>query len=108
MFSIDIPLVDSKNNPQGKLVQFKKRTPTHIPRIGESVFVGLGRQLKVVEVSYTGKDLHLISLTLEPMSSTLREHFTNQPKSKYYDGWTWSDGLGYGNPKDFDNDGVFL
>jgi len=105
MFSIDIPLVDSENNPQGKLVQFKKRTPTHIPRIGESIFVGLGKHLKVIEVSYQGKDLHLIGLTLEPISSTLRDYFTNQPKSKYWEGWTWSDGIGYGNSEDGGYDG---
>jgi hypothetical protein len=106
MLSIDIPLVDSNNKPQGKLVQFKKRTPKHIPRIGESIFVGLGRELKVVEVSYTGGDLHLISLTLEPMSSTLRDYLLQQPKSKYYDGWTWHEDIVYPNPEDLDNGGL--
>ena len=101
MFSVEIPLIDSEKKPCGKMVQFNKKTPDPLPRVGEYIFVLLDISLKVEKITYMGHYLQWISFELEPLSAEYRSALEKQPKKKMYGGWSWHDGARYSDYKDF-------
>jgi hypothetical protein len=91
---MSITLVGEK----GHLSTIYKRTPRHIPRLGETVYLGSGLESKVNKVTYQGHDLNTIVIELEPIPTLYREQLMSKLSRlalKRHSDWMYYDGRGY-------------
>ena len=89
-----LPLIGEK----GYLYKLYKKTPTHIPRIGETIYLLPELYGKVVEIKYAGHDLNSITVHLEPISASYVKELTETPSklaSKSHSGWKYDDGTSW-------------
>ena len=89
-----LPLIGEK----GYLYKLYKKTPTHIPRIGETIYLLPELYGKVVEISYGGHGLNSINVYLEPISASYVKELTETPSklaSKSHSGWKYDDGTSW-------------
>lgn len=82
-----IPLVDENGNSCGGMSRII-RNPTHLPRVGENVYVLPDIYLKVTDVHYSAPNLNLIRLTLEPLLKKHKTDLMNAPLTKRANFWT--------------------
>ena len=83
---------------EGYLYKLYKKTPTHIPRIGETIYLTQELSGKVVNINYGGHDLNSISIYLEPISASYVKELTKTPSklaSKSHSGWKYDDGTSW-------------
>ena len=78
---IKLPLIDDK----GYLSRLTKNRPPFLPRVGESLYLLPNLSSKVVSVNYSGWHYQVITLTLEPISSSHIKELTERKKNK----WTY-------------------
>jgi hypothetical protein len=106
MFSIRIPLIDRANKPNGVMVQFNKKTPNPLPRVGEYIFVLPNICLKVEKITYDGNALKWVNFELEPLSTEYRSALEMKPRKKIYGGWSWNNGASYSDYENFEEGGL--
>ena len=89
---LKLPVTDQK----GYLYKTYKRTPNHIPREGESIYILPDLYLKVTKISYHGHNLNVITFELEPIPASYVEELIKEPSKlalKAHFGWTYSKNL---------------
>lgn len=92
---LEIPLVSENNAPKGYMYVFLKKKPDFLPRLGESILVLPDTYLKVMDIRYSGENLWLIRIILEPASYESRKYFEEFPISNKSKKWQYMDGKGY-------------
>ena len=97
-FHLHVPLVGEK----GYVSRIYKRTPRHIPRLNETIYLGVylgyGLDSKVANVNYSGHDLNTIRIELEPIPAKYLEALLKKPSKlalKRYSEWMYFDGNRY-------------
>ena len=89
---------------KGYLYKIYKRTPKHIPRVGELIYILPNLDLKVEGVTYSGHALNVISIQLEPIPARYVEVLVKERSKlalKAHSGWNYSEGLSYNDFVDF-------
>lgn len=89
---------------KGHIYKIYKRTPKHLPRIGESIYILPNLYLKVEDVSYSGHAINVISIQLEPIPARYVEELVKDRSKlalKAHSGWNYSEGLSYNDFVDF-------
>jgi hypothetical protein len=89
---------------KGYLYKIYKRTPKHIPRIGELIYIMPNLELKVESVTYAGHFLNDINIQLESIPASYVEMLIKKPSKlalKAHNGWQYSEGLSYNDLIDF-------
>jgi hypothetical protein len=97
---LKVPVIDQK----GYLYKIYKRTPKHIPRIGELIYILPNFDLKVESVTYSGHALNVISIQLEPIPARYVEELVKDRSKlalKAHSGWNYSEGLSHNVLIDF-------
>ena len=97
---LKLPVIGQK----GYLYKIYKRTPNHIPRVGELIFVMQSLEIKVKSVTYAGHDLNAINIELEGIPASYVEELVKEPSKlelKAHNGWKYSEGLSYNDLVDF-------
>lgn len=65
---VDLPLIQENGEIDGSVSRFLSRTPKHLPRIGESVYLLPGVTAKIHDIKYSGSNFSLVHIILEPIS----------------------------------------
>ena len=87
---LSIPLVSEENEPAGCMHIFIQGSPKYLPRVGEQVYVYDSTFLEVVNVSYQGLSLHMVTIELKPLSSEYRGILETSTGNRKDSKWSWS------------------
>ena len=91
---LKLPVIGQK----GYLYKIYKRTPKHIPREGELIYILPNLDLKVESVTYAGHALNDINIQLEPIPARYVEQLVKERSKlalKAHSGWNYSEGLSH-------------
>jgi hypothetical protein len=84
---IKLPLINELGQDKGSLVRSLKRRPKYLPRIGETIYLLPKVSPKVEKVNYSGLFWQHITITLEPVSTSLKSEIEGLAYAKGHDRW---------------------
>ena len=87
---LDLPLIQENGEIDGSVCRFLSRSPKHLPRIGESVFLLPGITAKVQDIKYDGSNFFSVHIVLEPISASYEAQLLALSHLKGKDKWTKS------------------
>ena len=84
---VDLPFIQENGEVDGSVCRFLSRSPKHLPRIGESVYLLPGITAKVHDIKYDGSNFSLVHIVLEPISVSHQAHLLALSHLKGKDKW---------------------
>jgi len=89
---ITVPLVDDQGESRGTMTRMDSSKPKNLPRIGERMYLLPDLSPRVADIQYSGNNLWLTTIILEPISVTYQEKLESIPKRRGTSGWSKSYG----------------
>jgi hypothetical protein len=89
---VTVPLIGEQGEPKGMMTRMDSSKPRNLPRIGERMYLLPDLSPKVADIHYSGINLWLTTIILEPISVTYQGELENIPKRRGTAGWSKSYG----------------
>ena len=87
---VKVPLVGEQGESKGTMTRMDSSKPKNLPRIGERMYLLPDLSPKVADIHYSGINLWLTTIILEPISSTYQAELEKIPKKRGTSGWSKS------------------
>jgi len=87
---VKVPLVDDQGESRGTMTRMNSSKPKNLPRIGERMYLLPDLSPRVADIQYSGINLWLTTIILEPISVAYQEKLENIPKRRGTSGWSKS------------------
>jgi hypothetical protein len=85
---VKVPLVGEQGEPKGTMTRMDSSKPKNMPRIGERMYLLPDLSPKVADIHYSGINLWLTTIILEPIAATYQVQLESIPKRRGTSGWS--------------------
>ena len=93
--AVKVPLIDNQGQIKGTMIRLDTSKPRNLPRIDERMYLLPDLSPKVADIQYSGINLWLTTIVLEPISDSYQSDLESIPKRRGTSGWSKS--YGYTN-----------
>jgi hypothetical protein len=94
---VKVPLVDELGDLKLTMIRMDSSKPRNLPRIGERMYLLPELSPKVADIQYSGINLWLTTIILEPISASYEKDLEKIPKRRGTSGWSKSSGRSFGS-----------